>query len=286
VDPKHLTIWLELMGVPLQLRWVSAGGVRTRYLEAGDGPPLILLHGTGGHLEAYARNIKGLSQDFRVFAYDFVGHGFSDKPDRPYTLEAYTDQLLALLDAWGLERVHLSGESLGGWVAAWFAAHHPERVERLILNTPGNVTSKPEVMARIRSLSLKAVQEASYQTVRERLEFLFHDKSLVTDELVRIRLAIYTQPGFFRAMENILVLQDPEVRRRYAWDPEWCGRIRAPTLIIWTSHDPTGTLEEGKLLQSWIPGSQLVFIEGAGHWPQWEKPEEFYRLHKEFLLGR
>jgi 2-hydroxy-6-oxonona-2,4-dienedioate hydrolase len=116
------------------------------------------------------------------------------------------------------------------------------------------------------------------------LEWLFYDKEFVTDELVEIRFRIYTQPEFNRAVENIVVLQDWEVRKQYAWDPSWCGRIQAPTLLLWTDHDPTGGLDEAELLLRWIPGSQLYVIRGAGHWPQWEKPEEFNKVHRKFLL--
>ncbi|MCW2990968.1 MAG: 2-hydroxy-6-oxo-6-phenylhexa-2,4-dienoate hydrolase [Solirubrobacterales bacterium] len=278
-------IWTELMDVGFRQAFVDAGGIRTRVIEAGDGPALVLLHGTGGHAEAYLRNIRALSARFRVIAYDMVGHGYTDRPDEPYTLDVYSDHLVALLDALGIERAHLSGESLGGWVAAWFAQAHPERVDRLILTTPGNVTSKPETMRRIRESTLLAVTEASPETVRVRLEWLFapETKHLVSDELVAVRLAIYSQPGYEQAMRNILVLQEPETRARYAWSPDWTGRIAAPTLIIWTSDDPTGTYDEGELLEQWIPGSRLVNIEGAGHWPQWERPEDFHRLHEEFL---
>jgi 2-hydroxy-6-oxonona-2,4-dienedioate hydrolase len=100
-----------------------------------------------------------------------------------------------------------------------------------------------------------------------------------------VRLAIYTQPGAEQAMRNVLVLQEPDVRARYGWDADWTGRIAAPTLIIWTSDDPTGTYDEGELLNGWIPGSTLVNIEDAGHWPQWERPGEFDRLHREFLIA-
>lgn len=279
------TAWLELTGAAFRVGWIDAGGYSTRYLEAGEGPPLFLLHGTGGHLEAYLRNIRGLARNFRVIAYDLVGHGYSSKPDKPYTLDVYVDQLHALMDAFGLDWAYLSGVSLGAWVAAWFAAQYPGRVRKVILNTPGNITSKPEVMAKLKDLSLRAVREVSYTTVKERLEFLFYNKELITDELVRIRLAIYSQPGFLKAMENIVVLQDPEVRRLYAWNPQWCSRIHAPTLILWTSHDPTGSIEEGKLLQSWIPGSEFVLVEEAGHWPQWEKPDEVNEIHRRFFLG-
>jgi 2-hydroxy-6-oxonona-2,4-dienedioate hydrolase len=278
-------IWPQLMTVGFTQRFVDVGGVRTRIIEAGEGAPLILLHGTGGHAEAYLRNLASLSERFHVIAYDMVGHGFSDKPDHPYTLDVYASQLAGLLDALGIERAHLSGESLGGWVVAWFAARHPERVDKLILTTPGNVIGKPETMKVIRESTMRAVAEASPETVRARLEWLFApvNRHLVSDELVAVRLAIYTLPGAAEAMRNVLVLQDPEVRAKYTWAPEWASRIQAPTLIIWTSDDPTGVYEEGELLASWIPGSKLINIAGAGHWPQWEVPEVFDRLHIEFI---
>jgi len=278
-------IWPQLMTIGFTQRFVDVGGVSTRIIEAGDGEPLILLHGTGGHAEAYLRNLASLSRRYRVIAYDMVGHGFSDKPDYPYTLDVYAVQLEGLLDALGFERAHLSGESLGGWVAAWFAARHPDRVGKLVLTTPGNVVSKPETMRVIRESTMRAVAEASEETVRARLEWLFapQTRHLVSDELVAVRLAIYTLPGAEQAMRNVLVLQDPDVRAKYGWAPEWTSRIEAPTLIIWTSDDPTGTYEEGELLASWIEGSELINIDGAGHWPQWELPETFDHLHFEFL---
>jgi len=245
----------------------------------------VMIHGTGGHLEAYARNVRALSAHYRVVLYDMVGHGYTDKPDRPYTIDVLSDHLVAVLDALGIEQAHLSGESIGGWVAAWTAAHHAARVGRLVLNTPGNVTNKPEVMAAVRDSSLKAVREASPETVRARVEWLFHDTTMVTDELVALRLAIYTQPGFLTAMTNIVAVQNWEYREPYVWSPEWCGRIGAPTLLLWTDHDPTGTVEEAELLREWIPDARVKVIEGAGHWPQWEKPDEFHQAHLRFLSG-
>jgi 2-hydroxy-6-oxonona-2,4-dienedioate hydrolase len=281
----HVSIWSDLTGVDLRQRMVDASGVRTRVLEAGEGPALVMVHGTGGHLEAYARNVRELSRHFRLVLYDMVGHGLTEKPDRPYTIDVLSGHLLDVLDALGIERAHLSGESIGGWVAAWTAAHAPERVGRLVLNTPGNITNKPEVMAAVRDSSLKAVREASLESVRSRVEWLFYDKTMVTDELVRMRLAIYTQPAFERAMENIVAVQDWEFRAPFVWSPEWCQKIAAPTLLLWTDHDPTGGLDEAALLQQWIPDTRLKIIEGAGHWPQWEKPEEFNLAHERFLGG-
>jgi 2-hydroxy-6-oxonona-2,4-dienedioate hydrolase len=188
------------------------------------------------------------------------------------------------MDALGIERAHLSGESLGGWVAAWTAAYHPGRIDRLVLNTPGNIANKPEVMARMRDSTMAAVLDPSDETVRRRVEFLFHHKEMVTDELVNLRRAVYRRPGFVQAITNTLVLQDPAVRKDFAWTPDWVGRIGTPTLLLWTDHDPTGGLDEAQLLLDWLPDARLHVIEDAGHWPQWEKPAEYLRVHRDFLL--
>ncbi|MFC8662256.1 alpha/beta fold hydrolase [Streptomyces sp. NPDC057199] len=282
--PEHISVWAELSDVDHELRHVDVDGVRTRVLRAGAGPHLILLHGTGGHLEAYARDIAGLAADFRVTAYDMVGHGWSDLPDRPYTIDVLSAHLLGLMDTLGIETAHLSGESLGGWVAAWTAAHEPDRLARLVLNTPGNIANKPEVMTRLKESTLAAVRDPSDDTVRRRVEFLFHHKEMVTDELVNLRRAVYSRPGFVRAIQNTLVLQDPETRKEFAWNRDWVGKITAATLLLWTDHDPTGGLDEAALLQDWLPDAHLHVIEDAGHWPQWEKRDEYLRTHRDFLL--
>lgn len=277
----HVSIWLDLLDAEPRQRFVDVAGVRTRVLEAGEGPPLVFLHGTGGHLEAYTRNVAVLARHFRVIALDMLGHGYTGRPDYPYTIDRLSDHIIGTLDALGIDRVSLSGESLGGWVAAWTAAHHPDRVQRLVLNTPGNIRNKPEVMEKVRESSLRAVREPSF--VRARIEWLFLDPSQVTDELVALRSTIYGRPGYERTMEHIVAVQDWETRRPYAWDPSWCGKIKAPTLLVWTDHDPTGGVDEAQLLLEWIPQSSLYVIENAGHWPQWEQPEEFNRLHVEFF---
>ncbi|MBM2620663.1 alpha/beta fold hydrolase [Actinoplanes sp. LDG1-06] len=282
----HISIWGELATVEHTLRFVDVNGVRTRVLQAGAGPDLVLLHGTGGHLEAYARDLAGLAEDFRVTAYDMIGHGWSGTPDTPYTIDVLSDHLIGLMDALGIERAHLSGESLGGWVVAWTAAFHPSRVDRLVLNTPGNIANKPEVMARMRDSTMAAVRDPSDETVRRRVEFLFHHKEMVTDELVNLRRAVYRRPGFVQAMTNTLVLQDPVVRKAYAWEPGWVGKITAPTLLLWTEHDPTGGLDEADMLLSWLPDARLHVIADAGHWPQWEKVPEYLRAHHDFFVLR
>lgn len=117
------------------------------------------------------------------------------------------------------------------------------------------------------------------------MEFLFHHKEMVTDELVNLRRAVYSRPHFVQAITNTLVLQDPLVRKDFAWDPGWVGKIGASTLLLWTDHDPTGGLDEAAMLLAWLPNARLHVIHDAGHWPQWEKPDEFLQAHKDFLLA-
>ncbi|WP_394237234.1 alpha/beta fold hydrolase [Niallia oryzisoli] len=280
-----VSIWNELSGIAFKQYFVDADGVSTRIVEAGEGEPLIMLHGIGGHIEAYARNIKELSKHFRVIVLDMLGHGYTGKPDYPYTLNEYSNHLLAVLKALQIEQAHLSGESLGGWMSAWFASKHPEYVKSLLLNTPGNITGNRDVMKKLKDSTLKAVLEANNETVRTRLEFLFYDTNFVTKELVESRYTIYTQPEFKEAIHNIVVLQDWEVRQHFTWVPEWTEKITAPTLILMSDHDPTATIEDAEYLKTLIPNSQLLIVKDAGHWPQWEKPEEFNEIQIQFAKG-
>lgn len=284
--PKYdVSIWNELAGVSFKQYFLDAGGVRTRIVEAGEGEPLILLHGTGGHVEAYARNIKSLSEHFRVIVMDMLGHGYTGKPNYPYTLNEFSHHLLSVIKALSLKQVHLSGESLGGWVAAWFAALHPNYVKTLVLNTPGNIKAKPEVMKKIKDSTLKAVLEANEETVRARLEFLFYDTNFVTKELIESRYNIYTQPEFKEAIHHIVALQEWEVRKNFTWETKWTHKITAPTIILMSDHDPTASIEDAEYLQQLIPNSRLEIIKDAGHWPQWEKPAEFNELQIKFAHG-
>jgi 2-hydroxy-6-oxonona-2,4-dienedioate hydrolase len=283
-----MSLWPEMATGEFALKSIAAGGVHTRYLEAGrkDAPALVFIHGTGGHLETFNRNVFEHARHFRVLALDMVGHGFSSKPDHPYEIRHYVEHLDNFLTAVGVDRAHLHGESLGGWIAAQYAIDHPERVNRLVLNTAGGLNTDEQVMQRVYSVTMNAVRNASIETVRKRLEWLVHDPRDIPDDLVELRLAIYTQPGFEQAMENILCLQHMEIRMRNVLTDESLSRIRSSTLVIWTEHDPTAPIETGARFAKAIPDAQLVVLKGCAHWPQWEAAAIFNKLHVDFLLGR
>jgi 2-hydroxy-6-oxonona-2,4-dienedioate hydrolase len=285
---QHASIWTDLTRVPFTQGYLDAGGIRTRYLAAGDEgkPLLILIHGTGGHAEAYSRNLAAHAEHFRTYAIDLVGHGWSDKPKLDYEIADYARHVIEVIKALGHQKAHISGESLGGWVAAWMAVHHPEWVGRVVLNTAGGWTAYPEVMERISRLTMEAVTDPSPARIRTRLEFLMHDHSKVNDDLVEVRRAIYSQPGYPDIMKRILCLQQMDIRRRNMFSPADSASIKAPTLVLWTSHDPTAAPEEGRKIADAIPGAQFHVMNECGHWPQFEDPETFNRIHLDFLLGR
>jgi 2-hydroxy-6-oxonona-2,4-dienedioate hydrolase len=280
-------LWPELARGSIRLDYVHAGPIRTRYVEAGDATAreaVVFIPGTGGHLEAFTRNLLPHAEQYRTIALDMVGHGYSDKPDHDYEIRHYVAHLKDFCDAMGLDRIHVHGESLGGWIAAQFAIDHPDRTASLTLNTAGGLNTDPKVMERVYNVTMKAVAEASLETVRARLEWLMNDPGRVTDDLIELRYAIYTQPGFLKAMEHILCLQNMDIRMRNVLTDESLSAIKAPTLVIWTDHDPTAPVATGERFVAAIPNAEpLVIMDDCAHWPQWEKADEFNRLHLAFL---
>ncbi len=282
----HRSIWQDLQGVAVQQGYVDAEGVSTRYLMTGaeNDEVLIMLHGFGGHAEAYSRNLEAAGEHFRAYSIDMIGHGYTDRPDKPYDMPEYVEHLRAFIDAIGADRVCLSGESLGGWVAASFAIAYPERVRRMVLNTMGGATMNLEVMRTVREKTLAAA-EAPRRFTRERLEWLMADPSVVHDDLVECRTRIYEQPGAAQAVKNGFILYEEEGRSRWLMDEARAATIPVPTLVIWTTKDPTAAPEVGERVAAAIPDGSYELIRDCGHWPQFENAPLFNQLQLDFLTA-
>jgi len=201
------TMWSDLATAGFEVTFPVVNGVRTRVLTAGSGPALLLLHGTGGHLETYQKNVTELSAHFRVIVPDMIGHGYTDRPDVDYTLDDYADHLFALLDHFDAPTAYLSGESIGGCIAAWMALRSPERAAALVLNT--GILERPDEagLAQLADLEVRTgrlVDELTLDVVRRRMEWLVLDPSVMTDEMIRIRYDIYSQPGMVDDVVKIL----------------------------------------------------------------------------------
>ncbi|MDH6455658.1 2-hydroxy-6-oxonona-2,4-dienedioate hydrolase [Streptomyces sp. SAI-119] len=279
-----MSIWTEISPTPFRVEYVDAGGVPTRTLRAGDptAQAVVFLHGTSGHLEAFARNITAHAA-YDLHAIDMLGHGYTGKPDKPYEIADYVAHLLDYLDAVGVDSVHIVGESLGGWVGARAAIDHPERVRSLQLLCSGGTVANPEVMERIRTSTKQAVTSDDIELTRKRMRLLMADDASATEELVEVRHAIYHTPEFVAGVDNLLSLQQMERRRRNLLRPEHLAQITQPTLVVWGRQNPFGDTPEATALHEGIPGSRLELFENCGHWPQHEQAERYNPLSLEFI---
>ena len=279
-----MTIWGDLLGLEFEVKHVDAKGVKTRALIAGDGEDVIMMHGTSGHMEAFTRNIRAhVEAGFRCHSIDALGHGFTGKPDYNYEIPRYVEHVINYMDAMGIEKAHLAGESLGGWTAAILALNHPERVRSLQLIAAGGTKANPEIMERIKNSTTAAVTEDDIDLTRKRLQLLMHDNADATEELVETRYTIYHQPEFQNNLHNLLCLQNMEIRQRNMMQPEQLQQIKVPTLIIWGRNNPFGEVPEADKMHENIAGSKLELFDECGHWPQHECPELYNRIAIAFL---
>jgi 2-hydroxy-6-oxonona-2,4-dienedioate hydrolase len=288
-----VSIWTDLRNLPFQQAFYDAKGIRTRVIEAGGGEALIFLHGTGGHAEAFTRNIAPHAKHFRTIAMDMIGHGYTDAPDVPYTMELLVDHLRDTIDALGLKSVSLCGESLGAMVAAHYAIRYPDRVKKLVMNTGMLMRRREEDKPGLRDLlerTRRATGELTREAVRARLAWLMYEpEKSVTDELVDVRYAVYTQPARAAIISRITqliaggLLDDAWVEK-YS-NPDDMRGIACPVLVMWTRHNPGLTVENAETGMKEIADARMVVFENSGHWPQWEESERYNKIHLDFLTA-
>jgi 2-hydroxy-6-oxonona-2,4-dienedioate hydrolase/2-hydroxy-6-oxo-6-(2'-carboxyphenyl)-hexa-2,4-dienoate hydrolase len=287
-----MSFWTDSLGTETRFR--DAAGWRTRSIEAGEGDAVVLMGGLTGHAEAFLRNIVPLSErGLRVYAIDALGHGLTARPtDVTYHMPVFTEHLIGFLDVIGAERAHLVGQSLGGWTALYTALKHPDRVGKLVsvtgagllLSDAARVEESKKVHAQVQSVTAKAAAAPTRESVRERLEWLMVDPSVVTDELVECRYRYYTLPGTEEALAKLVAEQPSEANRVHMIREDDLARITHETLVLWTDHNPTTPAEVGRRASRILPNASFDMITDAGHWPMFEQPAQFNRIVGDFLV--
>lgn len=276
------------MTTPAQIaeRWIEHDGYTTAYLEAGEGPPVVLVHGSGPGVSGRANWQGTLSSDmasrFRLLAPDVVGFGATQEPpgavfDHPTRVE----HIVRFLDALGLERVSLIGNSMGGAVALGLAHRHPERVQRMVLM--GSVGISFPITAK-----LDAVwgYQPSLEAMEEMIRWFAVDTGLINPELVRLRHEASIAPGVMERYSAAFAAPRQRHIDAMALTESELAEVRVPTLLIHGAMDQIVPLEGTSLrMVRILPAADLVVLGRCGHWTQIERAREFQRYATQFLAG-
>lgn len=273
----------------LPVKTVLIQGHRIAYLDEGAGPTVLLIHGFGGSLWQWEYQQAALAAGHRLITLDVLGSGLSDKPDLDYTPDELLVFLSAFMDAVGLPRASLVGNSMGGGLAMAMAVAHPERVDRLVLigGLPDKVADK------LTSRMVRRAIETSAPvwlielgngllgrgTTIQVLEEMVYDHSKLTPEVIDRSYRNRGRPGLIpplMATARALPQWEAGFARRF-------GEIRQPTLVLWGQEDEVFPLAVGRDLAAAIPGAAFEVIPQAGHIPQWERPDLVNPLLLRFL---
>jgi pimeloyl-ACP methyl ester carboxylesterase len=282
-----------------QLRLVSDIEVRSQVIHgykrvfriAGEGPPLLLIHGIGDSSSTWLSVMPALARSHLVIAPDLLGHGESDKPRADYSVAAYANGMRDLLGVLGVDRVSLVGHSLGGGVAMQFAYQFPEHTERLVLVGSGGVGRQVTPVLRAVSLPGAALMLSALKFPMARLQ-----------TAVVLKLLELLDTGLGRDAHDLTRMVDalPDATARAAFIRtlravvDWRGQVVTmldrcyltsgmPTLLVWGTRDQVLPIHHGLTAQAAMPGSRLELFEGAGHFPFHADPQRFVDVLEDFL---
>ncbi|MGZ5362419.1 MAG: alpha/beta fold hydrolase [Solirubrobacterales bacterium] len=279
--------WLDIDWRRHQHR-IQIDGREANYVEPGEGPPLVFVHGLGASWQSWLENLPEFARDHRVVAMDLPGFGYSEMPEAEISIEFYAGWTFRLLDALGIESAAVVGNSMGGFSAAEMAIRSPERVQSLTVVSAAVFwqsyrRAQPLVgLARLSDAYVARALTRSTDAVatRPRLRSWalatagFRYPHLISRELAHelVRSARRTD-GFLPALE---ALAD------YPLEEE-LPKISCPTLIVWGAHDTLVPVKDAARMRELIPGSRSEVFERTGHVAMLERPERFNKLLREFL---
>ncbi len=261
---------------------IQTGEIQTNYHDVGTGEPILLLHGSGPGVSAWANwrlTIQALQNQFRLIAPDLAGFGYSQFPENTqFSRENWLKQIVDFLDALGLEKVNVIGNSFGGSMALALAIHHPERVNKLILM--GSVGVPFELTA-----GLDAVwgYTPSFENMQAIMKIFAYNQNLVGDELVQMRYIASTKDDTRQAYERMFPAPRQQWVEAMSHSEENIRKINHSTLMVHGRDDKVIPLSTSLTMLDWIENSQLHIFGKCGHWTQIEHAKAFTQLVENFL---
>jgi pimeloyl-ACP methyl ester carboxylesterase len=238
---------------------IQVGHQTVSYQVVGQGEPIILIHGLSGSSRWWVRNIDALAEHYRLYLLDLPGFGTMRRSRQRFGLDEIASGIVLWMEAVGIRQAHLVGHSMGGYLCLWIAAHHPERIQCLVLVSPAGIPNK-------RSLSGYA------------LPLLVTVRSL--------------KPSFISLLISDALRAGPLVIVRSAQDlltkdiRECLKDITAPTLLIWGEYDSLVPPVLGDILNQEIRHARLLILNKAGHVSMFEQPKQFNAAVLTFLAGQ
>lgn len=263
-------------------RSIVVDGIATNYHDLGQGPAVLLIHGSGPGVTAWANwrlTLGALSLRHRVLAPDMVGFGYTERPPGVrYDMEQWVAHILGFMDALGIAQAHVVGNSFGGGLALALAIRAPQRVRRLVLmGSAGLSFPLTEGLDRVWGYT------PSIDAMRGLLDVFAYDRSLVTEELARMRYQASIRPGCQEAFSSMF----PAPRQRgvdgLASDEAAIAALPHPTLVVHGREDRVIPLASSLRLLELIPRAQLHVFGQCGHWTQIEHAARFNALLGEFF---
>ena len=280
-------------------KFIDVEGTNTRYFEAGEGEPMLLVHGGqfggGASAEDWFLNFDGLAESFHVYAIDKIGQGYSDIPDRDedYVIGTAVQHSVDFLKTLDIDSAHIVGHSRGGYLAARVALEHPEIVKTIV------IIDSATLMQPITFYKDVAESAPHFDDPKERSKYLTAANSYgtahITDDWVEGKLKIDGLPKYQEAAVKNAELEDQFNRNLVAMQKEthaWirAGGLNCPTLVVWGLEDPSALwdpmgLDCLNLILPNVADSQMHIFNHAGHYSFREHPEEFVGVVKAFIAS-
>ena len=272
--------------LPGESRYATVDGISTHYVVAGEGPPVLLIHGLGASVVTWRDNIGPLSAAHRVYAVDLPGHGDSDKPDIDYAVDTMVRFVVRFLESLNVESTAIIGNSIGGALGLITALRHPELVTRLLLVDSAGLGREISAYLKLVSIpGLGALLESSrVGGTRLMLKKVFTDETFVTQELLDELYRSRQMPGAKEAVVKVIrrTVSLRGVRREFLYLDD-LPSLSMPLMLVWGAQDLILPVSHAYRASEAAPNALLKVFDECGHWPHMERASEFNSLALDFL---